>query len=109
MKEQNIHPLIFDLKSNLQKKKLARRQFIRYSTLLGLSITEAFNLLQLTRPQKALAVSYGGKLKVSGTLTNISHPAQAKWLASSQIIMNIGEYNIYTDTDNITLPYLLQN
>ncbi|MBW2632937.1 MAG: twin-arginine translocation signal domain-containing protein [Deltaproteobacteria bacterium] len=91
MKIQDLHPRILDLKSDLEKGKITRRQFLRYSTLLGFSAAASTGLMQMIRPQEAHAVTYGGKLKVSGILTGIKHPAQAKWLSPSQIYRNIAE------------------
>ncbi|MBW2176113.1 MAG: ABC transporter substrate-binding protein [Deltaproteobacteria bacterium] len=108
MKIQDLHPRILDLKSDLEKGKITRRQFMRYSTLLGFSTAASSGLMQMMRPQEAHAVTYGGKLKVSGILTGIKHPAQAKWLSPSQIYRNIAEYLTFTDVNNITRPYLLQ-
>ena len=109
MNRRNIHPRLLDLKYGLEKGDITRRQFLRYVSLLGCSTAASTGLIQVLRPRKAQAVAYGGKLKVSGILTGIKHPAQAKWLSPSQIFRHISEYLTFTDVDNITRPYLLQN
>ena len=93
--------------SDLKKGTLTRRQFLRYASLLGF-YTAAPTGLTMIIPRKARAVTYGGKLKVSGILTDLNHPAQAKWISPSQIFRHISEYLTFTDVDNITRPYLLQ-
>lgn len=108
MNRPNIHPHILDLKSDLERGNLTRRQFLRYASLLGFSTIASAGLLDLGRPREALAVTYGGKLKVSGILTGLKHPAQAKWLSPSQIFRHIAEYLTFTDENNLTRPYLLQ-
>ena len=109
MNRPKRHPRILDFKSDLEKGNLTRRQFIRYASLLGFSAAASASLVQVISPREAQAVTYGGKLKVSGILTGIKHPAQPKWLSPSQIIRNIAEYLTFTDANNITRPYLLQN
>jgi len=109
MNGKKNHPRILDLKSNLEKGKITRRQFLRHATLLGLSTASSAGLIQMFRPSQAHAVEYGGKLNVSGILTNISHPAWSKWIAPSQIFRHIAEYLTFTDSDNITRPYLLKS
>ena len=108
LKEQPYNTRILDLMSDLNKGTITRRQFLRFASLLGFSATASTGL-SMIRPREARAVTYGGKLKVSGILAGINHPAQAKWLSPSQIYRNIAEYLTFTDVDNITRPYLLQN
>ena len=102
------HPRVLDLMSDLKKGTITRREFLRYASLLGFTAAAATGLT-MVRPRKARAVTYGGELKVSGILTGLRHPAQAKWLSPSQIFRHIAEYLTFTDVDNITRPYLLQN
>ncbi|MCG6911232.1 MAG: ABC transporter substrate-binding protein [Deltaproteobacteria bacterium] len=108
-RKAHVHPRIHDLRHELEKGSLTRRQFLRYSTLLGFSAAASAHLLQALRPRKAAAAAYGGKLKVSGILGRIEHPARSKWMAPSQLVRNIAEYLTYTDADNITRPYLLED
>jgi peptide/nickel transport system substrate-binding protein len=80
-KKDRIHPLIPELKSMMGKGTVTRRDFIRYSALLGLSATTASQLAGLAFPAKAHAAN---------------------------ILRQVAEYLTYTDKDNITHPYLLQ-
>ena len=43
--DEKLHPLVYELKDNVDKGKITRREFIRYSTLLGVSSTMAAQLL----------------------------------------------------------------
>jgi peptide/nickel transport system substrate-binding protein len=107
IKPNNTHPVFGDLKSDLKKGKLSRREFLRFAALLGLSTTVASQGAQMVFPKRAHAVSYGGKLRVSGLIQKIYHPAELTWIAPSQPFRLVAEYLTYTDENNITHPFLL--
>jgi len=112
MKEKEIlHPAINDLKVDLEKGKLTRRDFLRYATLLGMSAAAATQMAGLTWPAKAFAAApmRGGVLKVAGQVHKITHPAQFSWVAPTQVGRQVAEYLTFTDGKNITHPYLLKN
>lgn len=109
---KKIHPAVMDLKADLEAGKLSRREFLRYSTLLGLSAAAASQLAGLTWARRAFAapaVKRGGTLKISGAVQKVTHPAQFSWVAPSQQLRQVAEYLTWTDGDNITHPYLLDN
>ncbi len=111
MKEkEKIHPGIEQLRDDLNKGRLSRREFLRYSALLGLSVTAAGQIAGLAFPRKAAAaVKRGGVLKISAPVHKVTHPAQFSWIAPSNQLRQVAEYLTYTDADNITHPYLLEN
>ena len=112
MKEkETLHPAIYDLKADLDKGKLTRREFLRYSTLLGMSAFAATQMAGLAWPKKASAAKpkRGGVLKAAGQVQKITHPAQFSWVAPSNIGRQVSEYLTFTDGKNITHPYLLKN
>jgi peptide/nickel transport system substrate-binding protein len=112
MKENRpIHPAIKELKIDLDKGKLSRRDFLRYATLLGMSAAAASQMAGLAWPKKAFAnsVQRGGTLKVAAPIQKVTHPAQFSWIAPSQQLRQVAEYLTLTDGDNITHPYLLEN
>ena len=43
--EKKIHPRIYDLKGYLENGKITRRDFLRYSTLLGMSAAAASQMI----------------------------------------------------------------
>ncbi len=110
--EGKLHPLVKELKLDLETGKLSRREFLRYSTLVGLSATAAFGMAGLASPRKLLAaqiIHRGGTLKVSSPIQKVTHPAQFSWVAPSQQLRQVAEYLTWTDSNNITRPYLLEN
>jgi peptide/nickel transport system substrate-binding protein len=111
MEKNGIHPAIYELKDDLNKGKLTRREFLRFATLLGMSAVAASQMAGLAIPGKAFAAKpvRGGILKISGQVQKITHPAQFSWVAPSQVARQVAEYLTFTDGKNITHPYLLKN
>ena len=110
MKEK-MHSAIKELNNDLQKGKMTRREFIRFSTLLGVSAAAATQLAGLALPATVLAgsVKRGGTLKVAAPVHKVTHPAQFSWISPTNQMRQVAEYLTYTDGDNITHPYLLEN
>ena len=111
MKEnEKIHSAVNELKDDLDKGKISRRDFLRYATLLGVSVTAAGQLAGMVWPQKAFAaVKRGGTIKVSAPVHKVTHPAQFSWISPTNQLRQVAEYLTFTDADNITHPYLLEN
>ncbi|BBO76082.1 diguanylate cyclase [Desulfosarcina widdelii] len=110
-RKKTIHPAIPELQDQMQKGQLSRREFIRYSALLGLSVTAAGQLAGLALPRKAAAagIKRGGVLRVAQQVQKIDHPARFSWLMPSNATRQIWEYMTYTDENNITHPYLCES
>ena len=111
MKEKgNFHPGVEQLREQLNKGKISRREFLRYATLLGLSVTAAGQIAGLAFPRKAAAAAKrGGVLKVAAPVHKVTHPAQFSWISPSNQLRQVAEYLTYTDANNVTHPYLLEN
>ena len=109
--KQKLHPAIYDLKADLDRGKLTRRDFLRYSTLLGMSALAAGQMAGLAFPGKVLAATprRGGVLKISQQIQKIDHPARYSWLMPSNSMRMIFEYMTLTGPDNITRPYLCES
>ena len=109
--KEKLHPAINDLKVDLDKGKLTRRDFLRYATLLGMSAAAASQMAGFMWPRKAFAATpqRGGTLKVATQVQKITHPAQFSWVAPTQVGRQVAEYLTLTDGKNITHPYLLEN
>ena len=105
-----MHPGVEQLRDDLKKGKISRREFLRYSCLLGLSVTAAGQIAGLAFPRKAAAaVKRGGVLKVAAPVHKVTHPAQFSWISPSNQLRQVAEYLTYTDANNVTHPYLLDN
>lgn len=111
MEKNGIHPGINELKSDLDKGKLTRREFLRFATLLGMSAVAASQMAGLALPKKAFAAKpkRGGILRVASPIQKVTHPAQFSWASPSNQMRQVGEYLTYTDGKNITHPYLLKS
>ena len=108
---RKMHPAVKDLKSDMEKGKLSRREFLRMSTLLGVSAFTATQMAGMSWVNKAFAgtVKRGGTLRVATALQKIAHPATYSWIAGSNVTRQVAEYLTLTDGKNITHPYLLEN
>ena len=111
MKKNGIHPAIHELKDDLVKGKLTRREFLRTATLLGMSAIAASQMAGLAMPRKVFAATpkRGGTLRVASPIQKAVHPAQFSWASPSNQMRQVGEYLTWTDGKNITHPYLLKN
>jgi peptide/nickel transport system substrate-binding protein len=110
MEKKRIHPYIPELVDLYEKGKLTRREFLRYTTLLGASVGAAASVVGLSRPKTVFAAKpqRGGILRVSGPVHKITHPAQFSWTGPSNQMRQVAEYLSWTDGNNITHPYLLK-
>ncbi|MBN2123105.1 MAG: twin-arginine translocation signal domain-containing protein [Deltaproteobacteria bacterium] len=111
MKEkEGIHPGVYELKEDVQRGNLTRREFLRYATLLGLSAAAASQMIGLPWPGRVRAaeIKRGGVLKISQQIQKIDHPARYSWLMPSNSMRMVFEYMTLTDAENITHPYLCE-
>ena len=109
--KEKIHPAITEFKDQMDKGKLSRREFIRYSALLGLSVTAAGQLAGLVMPEKAVAAQQkmGGVLKYAMQVQEMADPATYSWTQKSIVSRHIVEYLVITGPDNITRPGLAES
>ena len=107
----HIHPAVIDLKRQLEKGEISRREFIRYATLLGVSTMAAGQMIGLLwpRPASAANIVRGGTLRISQQVQKIDHPARFSWLMPSNSMRMVFEYMTLTGPDNITRPYLCES
>jgi peptide/nickel transport system substrate-binding protein len=107
------HPYIPELVENLRQKKIDRREFLRTSTLLGLSATAAYGIAgQITgqpfMPVAKAAAGKGGTLKMSMGVQEMTDPATFDWVPKSNVARQITEYMVVTGSDNVTRPNLAE-
>lgn len=120
-----IHPAIPAAYEQLEQGRVSRREFLRFATLLGMSVgaasfvaacaggggaapaaTQAPAAAATTAPA-ASAIKRGGVWTASMQLQLLDHPARLSWVEGANIVRQINEYLTETGTDNITRPYLL--
>jgi len=125
-----MHKNIPDLKDQYLKGKMSRREFLRYATLLGVSLTAAEGLLAGCAPKatptptpkpapptatpvpptptpKPVGPKRGGTLKYGIQITGFEDPAQWSWY-EEDVCRHVIQYLTQTDKNNITHPRLCQ-
>lgn len=120
--QRRIHPAVLDATSDLRNGKMNRREFLRFATLLGASVTTAYALAGCAAPAAAPATggdsaaqpAAAGAVKRGGTWTSamqlqgIDHPARLSWIQGGNVVRQVCEYLTETGPDNITRPHLLE-
>ena len=115
---QKIHPAVMDARSDFYKEKISRREFLRFATLLGVSIPGAQILIGCGmeeggapegRKQAASgAIRRGGTLKIGAAVQRVDHPARLSWVEGANQLRQVAEYLTETGPDNLTRPWLLE-
>jgi peptide/nickel transport system substrate-binding protein len=92
-KIEKIHPAIYDLKVDMDKGKITRRQFLRYATLLGMSAVTASQMAGLIWPKKAIAAQKrGGVLRFGMQVQEMADPGTYSWTQKSIVSRHMVEY-----------------
>ncbi len=107
------HRHIPTLKRELAEGKITRRDFLRYSSLLGLSAAAAYKFAgDITGvkfiPTARADTPKGGTLRVSMRCPTIADPHIFQWVYDSNITRQVVEYLTLTGHDNVTRPGLLE-
>lgn len=123
MEKKNIHPLIPEAQDMLRNGKISRRDFLRFSTLLGLSLASANVLAACATPAApteapaaveptaipAPTMTRGGILTCATRVERVDHPARFSLVSQSHPWRHVFDYLTYTDPQGITSPYLLDS
>ncbi len=109
-REGKLHPYIPELKDQLDRGRIDRREFLRTATLLGLSATAAYAMAgqPLVSTARAATPKKGGNLRVSMRCQEMTDPATFDWTEKSNVARQIVEYLTITGPDNVTRPYLCE-
>ena len=107
------HRHIPKLKQELAEGKITRRDFLRYSSLLGLSAAAAYKFAGDITGVKFIPTAHadmpkGGTLRVSMRCPTIADPHIFQWVYDSNITRQVVEYLTLTGHDNVTRPGLLE-
>ena len=106
------HVLIRDLKRDLSQKRIGRREFIRYSTLLGMSAGAAYMWAgkitgePIAAPAQAQDLPKGGVVRIAMRVPKIDSPHTYSWIYDSNILRQVCGYLTRTGVDNVTRPHL---
>lgn len=106
------HIWIPRLKQNLSDKKIDRREFIRYSTLLGMSAGAAYMWAgkitgnPIAMPAMAQDLPKGGTLRISMRVPKVDNPHTFSWIYDSNVARQVCGYLTRTGVDNVTRPHL---
>ncbi len=115
---ESVHPYIPVAYEKLEQGRISRREFLRISTLLGLSAGVATFAAACggggaAEPEASTDTGAAGAVQRGGTLTKsmqlqlLDHPARLSWVEGANIVRQTNEYLTETGSDNITRPYLL--
>ena len=110
---ENVH--IPKLKEQFAEDKISRREFLRYSTLLGMSATAAYAFVDkvtgqnFVAPARAQDIPKGGKMRISMRVLDVSSPHTYSWVQDSNVGRQVHEYLTRTEQDNVTRPYLAES
>ena len=107
------HPAIPKLAEDLRQGKMSRRDFLRTSTLLGMSAAASYSLIGKITGNPLVAPAHagdngkmGGRLRVAMQVQEMQDPATFDWVERSNLSRHIVEYLTCTGADNVTRPYL---
>lgn len=106
------HIWIPRLKQYLADRQIGRREFIRQSTLLGMSAAVAYMWAgkitgnPIAAPARAQDTPKGGVLKLSMRVPKIDSPHTFSWIYDSNITRQVVGYMTRTGVDNVTRPHL---
>jgi len=111
-KKDQPHSYIPKLKKNFLKGTVDRREFLRTSTLLGLSAAAAYAFVgepDLIARAEAATPKKGGILRFSMRVQEMTDPARFDWTEKSNVARQVIEYLCITGPDNITRPHLAES
>ena len=112
---KRVHPGVEKMKKSLMEGKCSRREFLRTTTLLGISATTAYGLASSILGKEILpdlistahaGQKKGGVLKFGMVVQEMADPATFSWVERSVVSRHIVEYLVETGPDNITRPNL---
>lgn len=106
------NPNIPRLKGWYRDGKLSRRDFLRHSTLLGLSSAAAYSFVGLAAPETMRAAAsdlpMGGTLRMGMRVGDITSPHTLTFNEHATLMRPTCDYLVRTGADNITRPALAE-
>ncbi len=132
MEEKKIHPLVTEAAEQLRNGSITRRDFLKFSTLVGMSLTAAKFLAACAAPTEApteapsapaatdvpavptdaapvSSIVRGGILTCATRVERVDNPATFSLVSAAHPWRHVIEYLTHTDPQGITHPYLLES
>jgi len=115
---KKMHPGVKEMEKSLAEGKCSRREFLRTTTLLGISVTSAYSIASAILGNDILpdlistahaAQKKGGVLKFGMQVMEMVDPATFSWDQPSIVSRHVIEYLVETGPDNITRPGLAES
>ncbi|MGH6718170.1 MAG: ABC transporter substrate-binding protein, partial [Alphaproteobacteria bacterium] len=113
MGERREHSYLKTLRQKFAEGKVSKREFLRTSTLLGLSATAAYAFVgkvtgeSFVRPARA-DMPMGGTLRIAMRTIDLKNPHTFSWVIDSNALRGTVDYVTRTGTDNVTRPWLAE-
>ncbi len=105
-----LHPAVKGLCDQVRSGAIGRRDFIRTVSWLGVSVASAKAMLGSAEAEPAGPdPKRGGKLRFVCVVQQMNDPALINWIEASNLLRNALEFLTYTDSDNVTHPYLAES
>ncbi len=103
------HPLIKRAGQEFADGKLARRDFLRICTLLGVAATSAYGMVGLSAPVLAQAApKKGGIIRLGMRVQDLKSPHTYSWIEGANAARQTLDYLTFTGIDNVTRPHLVE-
>jgi peptide/nickel transport system substrate-binding protein len=113
------HDLLPELRGQLGRGAISRREFIRFATLLGVAAASAYAMAGMPAPAMAggslpfpaadPAAKRGGRLRVGQMVTRMVDPATYSWNEMANQTRPILEYLTMVGPDNVARPMLIES
>jgi peptide/nickel transport system substrate-binding protein len=116
MSDRRENPHVKILASELAEKKIDRREFVRFATLLGLAAPAAYALAgkitgePFAPAARAQGLPKGGIFRLGNRIKDIKNPHTYSWGGyDSNMSRQVVEYLTFTDEKGVTRPYLFES
>ncbi len=107
-----VHSSVSKLRKQVASGAVDRREFLRTTTLLGVSATAAYAMAGLVAPVSdalAAAPKKGGVIRMAMAVQDMSDPHKYDWVEKSNIARQMLEHLTITGPDNVTRPMLAES
>ena len=109
-----MHWLVPEMREQLRKGQINRREFVQTAALLGVSATTAYALAGVATGTGMIGRARaqgkpGGTLRCAMQVQEMTDPATYDWVEKSNVSRHMGEYLTITGPDNVTRPYLAES